>query len=342
MTRRTLLMTPMGVLAARGRPLADPRGSVVSVTAGEDRRKNVYNALVAIDDRIRPALARKHYVLVKPNCVAVNNQLGCTHADALRGILDYLEPRFRGPIVIGESSKDHAWDAFENFGYQRVVSEYRKMKITLVDFNDEAANAVPEQIIDRDMHLTTVKLAGRMFDPNAFVLGSAILKTHDNVVATLGVKNLVMSAPLHNTRKEAAKWHHKAAYHAGFRQIQMNLATTARRMRPFWGATVIDGFEGMQGEGPLRGEPVASRVALASTDLVAADRIGVELMGVNPEWMGYLKYCADAGLGCFDRERIELRGVTELAPLVKTYALHPRVNKQLEWMGPLVKSAGVA
>jgi uncharacterized protein (DUF362 family) len=118
----------------------------------------------------------------------------------------------------------------------------------------------------------------------------------------------------------------------------MNIATTARRMRPFWGATVIDGFEGMQGEGPLRGEPVASRVALASTDLVAADRIGVELMGVRPDWMGYLRYCADAGLGCFDRERIELRRVSDLGSLVKTYKLHPKVDKQLEWMGPLGKS----
>ena len=79
-------------------------------------------------------------------------------------------------------------------------------------------------------------------------------------------------------------------------------------MRPFWGATVIDGYEGLEGNGPLNGDPVASRLAIASTDLVAADRVGVETMGVNPEWMGYLRYCAQAGLGQFDLERIELRG----------------------------------
>ena len=91
----------------------------------------------------------------------------------------------------------------------------------------------------------------------------------------------------------------------------MNLALTANRMRPYWGATIIDGFEGMEGEGPLRGTPVASRVALASTDLVAADRIGVELMGIDPAWMGYLRYCADAGLGCFDRSRHRTAGRDE-------------------------------
>ena len=31
-------------------------------------------------------------------------QLACTHADALRGILDYLAPRFKGPVTIAESA----------------------------------------------------------------------------------------------------------------------------------------------------------------------------------------------------------------------------------------------
>ena len=92
---------------------------------------------------------------------------------ALRGILDYLEPRFRGPIVIGESSKDHAWDAFENFGYQRVVSEYRKMKITLVDFNDQRRGrlALIRHLIDV-LPETTVPEALVEFPP----LGHAPLK----------------------------------------------------------------------------------------------------------------------------------------------------------------------
>jgi uncharacterized protein (DUF362 family) len=118
----------------------------------------------------------------------------------------------------------------------------------------------------------------------------------------------------------------------------MNVAQTAKRKRPFWGATVIDGFEGMEGEGPLRGTPVASRVAIASTDFVAADRVGVEAMGINPDWPGYLRYCCDAGLGQYDLARIDLRGRVEIAAIRKSYKLHPRVDKQIEWMGPLQKS----
>jgi uncharacterized protein (DUF362 family) len=336
LSRRQLLSMAAGAVPLAGQISSYDRRSTVSLVQGEDRRKNVYNALLAVDDQIRPALRRKKYVLLKPNTVAVNNQLGCTHADALRGIFDYLEPRFKGPIVIADSSKDNTWDAYENFRYNQVINEYRRLKIRLVDFNDEGY--VVQDIVDRDLHLIQVRLAERMFDADAFILGSALLKAHDNVVATLSVKNLVMGAPLHNSGKEPAKWHDKSKYHQGYRQIQINLALTAKRMRPFWGATVIDGYEGMEGEGPLRGTPVPSRVAIASTDFVAADRIGVEVMGVNPDWVGYLHYCCDAGLGQYDRAKIDLRGGVDPAVVRKVYKLHPRVGKQLEWMGPLPKA----
>jgi uncharacterized protein (DUF362 family) len=334
-SRRTVLSLAAGTGFLRAQISSYQSRASVSLVRGDDRRKNVYNALLAIDDQIRPALKRKKYVLLKPNTVTATNQLGSTHADAIRGILDYLSERYRGPVVIADSSKDCTWDAYENFHYNRVLTEYRSLKVSLVDFNEDP-HPVVHEIVDRDLHLTQVRLASRLFDPDAYVLGCALLKAHDNVVATLSVKNLVMSAPLHTARNGSGKWSDKARYHQGYRQIQMNIALTAKRMRPFWGATVIDGFEGMEGEGPLRGTAVASRLAIASTDCVAADRVGVECMGVNPVWPGYLQYCCDSGLGQYDLGRIDLRGAVGLAEVRKIYKLHPKVDKQMEWLGPLV------
>jgi uncharacterized protein (DUF362 family) len=336
-SRRTVLTLAAGAPHLLAQVSSFQSRATVSLVQGEDRRRNVYHALLAIDDQIRPALKRKKYVLLKPNTVAVNNQIGSTHVDAIRGILDYLGERYRGPVVIADSSKDCTWDAYENFLYNRVLTEYRHLKVSLVDLNEDTRPLIHE-IVDRDLHLTQVRLASRLFDPDAYILGCAILKAHDNVVATLSLKNMVMAAPLHNARGETAKWHDKARYHQGYRQIQMNIALTAKRMRPFWGATVIDGFEGMEGEGPLRGTPVPSRLAIASTDFVAADRVGVETMGVNPAWPGYLQYCCDAGLGQYDLAKIELRGSVKLSEVRRIYKLHPRVDKQIEWLGPLPKA----
>lgn len=329
LTRRSVLLAGAAALSA-----APPPRPAVSLVRGEDRRKNVYNALLAIDDQVRPALKRKKYVLLKPNCVAVKNQLGSTHADALRGILDYIVPRFRGPIVIAESSRDETRDAYDNFLYNRVLAEYRERKITLVDLNREERFR-PFEIIDRNLHATGVRLAARLFDPDAFILGSAILKAHDAVVATLSVKNLCLAAPLHSLPGAAARWHDKSRYHQGYRQMHFNILITAKIMRPFWGATVIDGYEGMEGDGPLAGTPVPSRVAIASTDFVAADRVGVEVMGVDPAWAGYLNYCGQAGLGRFDLTGIELRGGVSIESVRRKYRLHRAIDRQLEWMGPL-------
>jgi aryl-alcohol dehydrogenase-like predicted oxidoreductase len=43
------------------------RRAKVSLIKGDNRRKNIYDALVAIDDQIRPALKARKYVLIKPN-----------------------------------------------------------------------------------------------------------------------------------------------------------------------------------------------------------------------------------------------------------------------------------
>jgi hypothetical protein len=105
-------------------------------------------------------------------------------------------------------------------------------------------------------------------------------------------------------------------------------------MKPFWGATVIDGYEGMEGNGPASGTPVASRVAIASRDYIAADRVGLEVMGINPKWLGYLNFCGDFGIGQYDLSKIDIRGA-KLEAVRKKYRLHTDMERELEWMGPM-------
>lgn len=339
--RGFLLSTGAGVLAAQQTPedtAAQPvyptgRRSVLALVRGEDRRKNIAEALAAIDDQVRPALKRKKYVLIKPNNVSTVNQLASTSADALQGILDYLAPRFKGPVIIAESSAGETMQGFENFHYDRICSERRSQKVSLLDFNTEA-RYVTCPLVDFDIHVQPVRLAARLTDPDAFIICSAILKTHNTVVATLSVKNMVLGAPLHNAPKENPKWNDKRKYHTGVRQTHYNMMLTAQKLQPFWGLTVIDGFEGMEGNGPASGTPVPSRLAIASTDFVAADRVGVEAMGINPKWMGYLRYCEQVGLGNYDLAKIDIRG-EKLEAVRRAYRLHKDMERQLEWMGPM-------
>src|ERR1019366_3466413 len=118
-------------LLAKSLPKPATGGAAVSLIKGDDRRKNVHDALEAIDDQIRPVLRHKKYVVIKPNNVSTVNPLAATNADALHGILDYLAPRFKGPVVIAESSAGDSLEGFESFKYNQLVSERKAQKVSL-------------------------------------------------------------------------------------------------------------------------------------------------------------------------------------------------------------------
>ena len=307
--------------------------ATVGLVQGDSRRKNIFDALVAIDDQIMPRLKTKKYVLIKPNNVGTVLQLGNTHADALRGILDYLAPRFKGPVIIGESSAGDTRVAFDNFKYAALIDEYKPLKVSLVDFNEEAKYTVMP-LLDYHLHVVPARLAARMFDPDAFLISSALFKVHNIAVVTLSVKNMVLGAGLHQSSKETNRWNDKRRYHAGIRQSLYNIYVTAQRMQPFWGLAVNDGWEGIEGGFGVGATPLAHHVAVASTDFIAADRITSAAMGVDPEYLGWLKYCGEVGVGQWDLGKIDIRGA-QLAAVTKQYRLHPDIDLQLRWRGPM-------
>ena len=306
--------------------------SKVALTHGENRRKNVFDALVNIDPEVKAGLQRKKYVVIKPNNVSTEKQLASTHVDAINGILDYLATRFHGPVMVAESSAGDTLEGYDNLGYQPLVKEWRSQQLSLVDLNREAKYET-HTLIDYDLHITPVRLAARLFDPDAYVICCAVMKTHNAAVASLSVKNMTLGAPLHNPPGDG-HWSDKRKYHVGIRQMQYNMLLTAQKMRRYWGATVIDGFEGMEGNGPTSGTPVNSRLAIASTDYIAADRVALEAMSVNSQWPGYLVYCAQMGLGQYDLSKIDISGAT-IASVQKKYRLHSDIDRELQWMGPM-------
>ena len=308
-----------------------PNRSVVSLVTGESRRKNITDSLVAIDDLIRPVLKAKKYVVLKPNCVSTV-PLGTTNAEALMGILDYLAPRFKGPVVIAESS-GNTRGSYEALGYQKIVDQHRSQNVTLVDLNEEAKYEVIP-ILDYSMHVIPVRLAARLLDPDAYVICCSVMKTHNAQVATLSIKNMVLGAPLSAPPKATPRWSDKRKYHVGIRMMQVNMMLTAQKLKSNFGAAVIDGYEGMEGNGPHAGTPVPHRIAIASADYLAADRVGVEAMGIDPGWVGSLLYCHQAGVGQYDLEKIDIRG-EKVASVRRSYRLHNDVEIQKQWMGPL-------
>ncbi len=334
-SRRNLLR--LAALAPVCRPIlgqtpeAAGNRSTVALVKGDRRRQNVTDALTAIDHQIRPVLRAKKSVVIKVNNVSTTNQLAATHADSIHGILDYLGPRFKGPVFVVESSAGDTLQGFDNYSYAKVADEHKSQHVSLIDLNREGKfKLVP--MIDYDLHEKNARMAARLFDPEAFIFSAAMLKTHNVAIATLSIKNMSLGAPLHGVGTD--KWNDKRVVHNGLRQTLFNIFLAAQSMRPYWGAAVIDGYEGMEGNGPASGTPVPSRIAIASVDYVAADRVGAETMGINADWMSTLQYCAQGGLGQFDLAKIDVQG-EKIEAVRQKYRLHADIERELEWQGPL-------
>ena len=83
--------------------------------------------------------------------------------------------------------------------------------------------------------------------------------------------------------------------------------------------------------GPVNGTPVEHRVCVVGLDWLAADRVGLELMGVDPAKVGYLTYCGQMGMGEYDLAKIEVVG-DAVKNHAKTYRLSASIERQLQWM----------
>jgi uncharacterized protein (DUF362 family) len=311
------------------------RHAKVSLIKGDNRRKNVYDALVAIDDKIRPTLQTRKYVLIKPNGLDPSRRLISTQADAVLGILDYLAPSFKGPVVVAECGGSPATRATSEFGWSKVFAEHKPIDIKLEVPNEEGRYELMLGI-DYDMHLIPIRLGARFLDPDAFLISSAVMKTHNMVVATMAIKNVVLGAPLPPPPGQNRPWgeSEKRKFHVGIRAGNYNMYLAVQRMMHNWGVGIVDGFEGMEGNGPVSGTPVPHRIALASTDFLAVDRVGLECMGIDASWPGYLNYAYQGGLGQYDLAKIDVVGA-RIADVQRKYMLHADVDRMLEWRGPM-------
>ena len=90
----------------------------------------------------------------------------------------------------------------------------------------------------------------------------------------------------------------------------------------------------MEGNGPIAGTAVDHRIALAGFDVIAVDSMCARLMGVQLENVGYLNYCAAAGIGNVDRNKIEIIGSEDPELSVINYKMNQNIDRQLEWLEP--------
>jgi uncharacterized protein (DUF362 family) len=343
-----------------------PSASRVALCRGDDRYDSVRAALALVADQID--LTGKQRVLIKPNFVVTNKPLAATHVDAVRAVLDFLRERYDGPITIAEGpAVAAASEGFRCYGYEPLVKAYG---VELADLNHDAA--LPVIVYDWRRRPLQLHLARSIVESD-FRISVTPPKTHDVVIVTLGLKNMIMGSlisyfshaeptpherglnlgrvsrtlarlvPQWVRRLPLAEWlqfrvmsnlepSDKMRMHQSIPLLNLNLALIAPRVVPH--LTVIDGFEGMEGNGPSSGTSVPLRLALASVDALAADVAGAALMGFQADDVGYLHYCKQLGLGIGELSDIEIVGNALLEDCARSFRPHDTFQRQRRWPMP--------
>jgi len=335
------------------------RSKVALVREG-DRFRTVLSALEAIAGEVRLEGVRQ--VLVKPNFVSVSRQEAATHVDAVRALLTWLRGRYDGPVVVAEGpAVETAMEGFRHFGYLGLPDEYG---VELRDLNQDEWEWVA--VYDRRLRPMPLRVAKTVLQSD-FRIAIGPPKTHDAVIVTLSLKNLIMGSLIRDQRdfrrsrmvadggrmlptwftelpglRDLKMWFGRAmthsdkfAMHQGYPVLNLNLYVLARRIFPH--LSVIDGWVGMEGDGPSHGDAVETRWAVASTDFLAADATAARLMGFDPHQVGYLHYCGLGGLGRMDPEEIELVGNLALEEARRAFRPHREHHLQEHWHLPGVE-----
>jgi uncharacterized protein (DUF362 family) len=276
--------------------------SRVSLVKGGDRYDIVFKSLKLIEDEVLSSIGNKK-ILLKPNIVLSECPLAVTHIDATRAVLDFLAPHHKKEILIAESGNQNTMAGFKNYGYLKLEKEYN---VKIADLNTEGFQY--RYALGLDNKPVAIRIINTFLDPDVYLISLARMKTHNYVFVTLSLKNVLVAAPLNEypTKKNDKALMHMAAP-ARNDLLHFNMFHLAQEVYP--DLAVIDGFEGMEGDGPgPKGTPIASRVALASLDPLAADITATRVMGFDPKTVNYLTAMAEAGMGQGNFEKISLLG----------------------------------
>ena len=284
----------------------------VALVKGDDRKKNIRNALELVAGDINPQGRRP---VIKVNFVSTYVPLCATHPDAVRAVVEFLKDRGEKNIVVAEAASMGTTPmGYEKYGYHDLAKEYG---LALIDLN------APESwktvfIIHPDLKPHPVKISRPMLDPNHYIISVTRPKSHGQVGVTLTAKNVIMGSLMVMDKNRM----HPTD--GGDRVLDYNLFTLMQYLHIDLG--VIDGFEGMEGKGPISGTPVDHRVAIAGADFLAVDRVGVEVMGVDFDEIRYLNYLWDGGFGEADLNRIQIFGA-KIEDCRKSYRMSRRFLK---------------
>ena len=231
-------------------------------------------------------------VLLKPNLLAPEppERAVTTHPAVFRAVAEGLLQAGSKPVFGDSPAVSSPEKAAAKAGLMEVAHE---LGLPLADF--KAGNNINFKGYFAERSYTIARAASE----NDAIISLPKLKTHGLTQLTGAVKNQFGCVVGFN----------KGAFHAKLPRVEdfaRMLVDLNLYLRPR--LYVMDGIVLMEGNGPRGGTPRRGGLLIMSTDPVALDATMCRLAGVKPELVPTVRYGAEAGLGVYHEDKIQLLG----------------------------------
>ena len=228
-------------------------------------------------------------VFVKPNFTYPHYKEGITtRPELLTDLLEILKDRADN-VILGESNGGNhfftADDAFKGHGMYDIC---REAGVELVNLSKLPSTFVEDKIQGKRVK---VQLPNILLEEIDCFISVPVLKVHAIMTVTLSIKNLWGCVP--DTMRYL---HHQNLDH--------KLALIMKSVNPR--IVVIDGIYGLDGHGPMYGEPVKMNLIVTSDNPVVADALGASIRGFSPKKIRHIGIAEKEGLGTTNLEEVRI------------------------------------
>ena len=260
--------------------------SKVAVVKGERGHEPVFRALDLID--YQTAFSGFSKVLIKVNFITTKtwDTGATTDPVVVEAIIKKLQPlHLKIYVVESDATMTNADNAFAATGMKEMADRNGVECLNLRHVKDRVKIEIPNGKALKSINVPRIVT-------ESAVISAAKLKTHGSTKVTLGMKNMFGLLP----DKFKGKYHMM-----GISSVITDINSVIRPV-----LTVIDGFVGMEGMGPVSGSPVKMDLVIAGKNVVATDAAACRIMGFDPKEVAHIRMANERGLG--DIDNIEVLG----------------------------------
>jgi uncharacterized protein (DUF362 family) len=293
------LVIGTGLLVVPKRYFRLPQQAQTFVAKVDDYQLDIASALAL--GMMELGISRKELqgkrILLKPNLVETASEAPHinTHPLVLRGAIEAFLRLGAATVMVAEGP-GHRRDTlavYEESGLADVLTEDR---IKFHDINYIEGYELPNA--GRQSTMKTLTFPG-LFQEVDWIVSVAKMKTHHWTGATLSMKNLFGVMP-----GRYYGWPKNVLHKVGIQNSILDINATLKPQ-----SAIVDGIIGMEGDGPIMGNPKQAGVLVMGRNFPAVDATCCRIMGIDPYKVSYLEQ-SDRWLGPIGDGLIEQRGET--------------------------------